>query len=209
MIGNQKDLAQYLGLNKSSVSRAVHAGRIQAEPDGRFDFEKCAAAWHASTGGRADLIARHAAQRGAAIPKGQPIPQNAPAASTAPTVPAAPVTDDLDIDLDSGNRNKAKALILHYENSLIKIEMSLRRALRYDLATALRESDSLGATLRAGLERVIDTCAPRLAATADPKTRHHILAQEMKRLRTLIKREMPRSLRRMREAGRGTGGTAT
>lgn len=205
MTGNQKELAIYLGLNKSSISRAVRDGRLQPEPNGLFDFEKCAAAWHNSAGGRADVAARHAAHRGATIPMGQPTPKNAPAASTTSTAPA---TDDLDIDLDSGNRNKAKALILHYENSIIKIEMALRRALRYDLATALRESDSLGATLRAGLERMIDTCAPRLAATTDPKIRHNILADEMKRLRTLIKREMPRSLRRMREAGRGTEGGA-
>ena len=81
MTGNQSELADFLGIHKATVSRAVRAGRLLAEPDGSFDFEKSAARWHATVGGRADVAARHAAQRGAGIPTGHRSAQNAPAAA--------------------------------------------------------------------------------------------------------------------------------
>ena len=52
--------------------------------------------------------------------------------------------------------------------------------------------------LRAGIERVIDQTAPRLAACANDLQRRQILDKEIARLRHIIKREMPRALRRMR-----------
>ena len=56
MTGNQTALADFLGIHKASVSRAVKAGRLVAEPDGSFDFDKNAALWHRTAGGRADLV---------------------------------------------------------------------------------------------------------------------------------------------------------
>jgi hypothetical protein len=201
MTGNQISLAAFLGVNKSSVSRAVKAGRIRPEADGRFDFEKCAAAWHASAGGRTDVAARHAAQRGAAIPK---------AAAAAENPPAAEFTPALGID-DSG-RAKAKTLLLHYENSQIKLEMALRRGLRYERQPARREGQGLGAMLRAGIERVIDQTAPRSAAAGSDLERRRIVEREIRRLRWMLKRELPRALRRMKEqgaAGTKVGGSGT
>lgn len=103
-----------------------------------------------------------------------------------------------DGDTDGSSRAKAKALLMHYENSTLKLEMALRRGLRFERAAVRRESAGLGAILRAGIERVIDQTAPRLAACANDLQRRQILDKEIARLRHIIKRELPRALRRMR-----------
>lgn len=197
MTGNQKDLARYLGVNKSSVCRAVKAGRVRAEADGSYDFEKCAAQWQSSAAGRTDVAARHATQRGAELPKSQQSPQNA----TTGQETAAPLEVDAGVANDS--RTAAKALLLHFENSSIKLEMALRRGMRFDRSIVKREAAALGAMVRAGVERVIDQAAPRLAAAGNDLERRRILDGEIRRLRWILKRELPRALRRMREHGMG------
>lgn len=190
MNGTRAAFAAHLGVHRSTITRAVDAGRIQLEADGSINFEKATAAWHASAGGRADVAARHAAQRGAAIPDSQPGQKNAPAARF----------DEFGAD---GHRADAKALLMHFENEIIKIEMALRRGLRFERAAVCREAASLGSTLRAGLERVIDQCAPRLAAIPDATERRRVIEKETRRLRWIFKREIPRALRRMKQAGQG------
>ena len=206
MNGTLSDFARHLGVNKSSVTRAVQAGRIQREADGSIDFAKATAAWNAGYAGRADVAARHAAQRGAAIPKAHPALENAPAAEFAQSTAG--------LGIDDGGRSKAKQALMHYENSIIKLEMALRRGMRYEKAAARREATSLGALLRAGIERVIDQTAPRLAAAGSDLDRRRIVAREIQRLRWVFKREMPRAVRRMKEQGAnggkvGAGGSAT
>lgn len=197
MTGNDSEFAAWLGVNKSTVSRARKAGRLVLAADGRVDFEASAAKWHATAGGRTDVAARHAAQRGAAIPTGQPRSENAPAAQESRRA-------DIELPEEDGTgRAHAKAALLHYENQQIKIEMALRSGLRLDRAAVKRESLGLGAMLRAAVERVIDQTAPRLAAASNELQRRQILAAEIRRLRWIMKRELPRSLRRMKEERSG------
>lgn len=196
MTGNDTEFARWLGVNKSSVSRARKAGRLVLADDGKVDFEQSAARWHETSGGRTDVAARHAANRGAAIPTPHPQQKNATAAQSATAVP----------EIDAGqtgneSRAKAKTLLLHYENAQIKLEMGLRRGLRLDRSAVKREAAGLGAMLRAGIERVIDQTAPRLAAAGSETERRRILAGEIKRLRWVFRRELPRALRRIKEAG--------
>ena len=66
---------------------------------------------------------------------------------------------------------------------------------RLKAANAKAEFDAM---LRAGIERVIDQTAPRLAASANGLQRRQILEAEIRRLKFIIKREIPRALRRMR-----------
>ena len=96
----------------------------------------------------------------------------------------------------------AKVALLHFENSAIKLEMALRRGLRLERAAIKREAHGLGAMLRAGVERVIDQTAPRLAAADSDLQRRQIVDAEIRRLRWIIKRELPRALRRMKDAGK-------
>lgn len=194
--GNDTEFARYLGVNKSSVSRARKAGRLVFTADGRVDFEASAQRWHETSGGRTDVAARHAANRGSAVPTHRPGQKNAPAARA-----EAGVGQEMESGSADSARSSAKAALLHYENSLIKLEMALRRGLRLDRKAVGHEALGLGAMLRAGIERVIDQTAPRIAAARDAESRQRILASEIGRLRWIIKREMPRALRRMREAG--------
>jgi hypothetical protein len=197
MHGTQKQLADHLGVHKSSVNRAVKAGRIAPEADGSFDFAKCTAAWHASSGARADVAARHAASRGRELPQAQPAPKTAQAPDLSQPLAG---TDGGD------SRRSAKTALMHFENSQIKLEMALRRGLRLEQGAVKREANGLGALMRAGLERVIDQTAPRLAASTQDLERRRLIAAEARRLAWIIKREFPRALRRMKEQGRGVDG---
>lgn len=193
--GNRSALARHFGVSRSTITRAVQAGRIVPEADGRFDFAACANAWAATAAGRADVAARHAKNRGAPIPDSQPGEKNATAADAGPE-------SEPDVTPDS-SRAKAKTLLMHYENSQIKLEMALRRGLRVDLAAARREAAGIGAMLRGGIERVIDMTAPRLAAASNDLERRVIVEREIRKLRWMIKRELPRGLRRMKEQWSG------
>ena len=195
-------LERHLGVNRSTVTRAVQAGRIAPDADGRFDFNACATAWHASAGGRTDVAARHAEKRGADIPQAHPSPKNAARAHAAAALPALDDTTDAQHG-NTSTRNKAKTLVLHYENSSIKLEMALRRFVRVIPQDAGREAAGLGSLLRAGIERVIDQTAPRLAAAGNELQRRQILDKELKHLRWMFKRELPRAVRRLQEQGAG------
>lgn len=197
MIGNDSEFAAWLGVNKSTVSRARKAGRLVLDAEGRVDFEASAAKWHETAGGRTDVAARHAAQRGAAIPTHIKFKENAPTARV-----------EAETGLDEGvatgiTRTSAKTALLHYENSIIKLDIALLRGLRLDRQSVGHEALGLGAMLRAGIERVIDQTAPRVAAAPHGLERRRVIADEIGRLRWIIKRELPRSLRRLREAGKG------
>lgn len=204
MNGTLADFARHIGVNKSSVTRAVQAGRIQKEADGSIDFAKAAAAWHANSGGRGDVAARHAAQRGRVVGSTHQSAENEPAGQIAQTAAI-----DTGIT-DTSGRQKAQTTRMHFENQQIKLEMALRRGLRFERSIVKREAHGLGAMLRAGIERVIDQTAPRLAAAGNELERRRIIEKEVKKLRWMVKRELPRSLRRMKEAGQkvGAGGTA-
>ena len=193
MTGNDSAFARWLGVNKSSVSRARHAGRLVLAADGQVDFEQSAARWHETSGGRTDVAARHAANRGAALPTARPVEENATERSAEDRAPMESADT-------SGRRAGAKAALLHYENSLIKLEMALRRGLRLDRAAIKRESLGLGAMLRAGIERVIDQTAPRLAVMTAPDRRRELLGAELRAVRRALRAEFPRALRRLRSA---------
>lgn len=207
MIGDQSAFARWMGVNKSNVSRAKAAGRLVLTADGLVDFEASAARWKTTAGGRADVADRHARERHAAG-RGGVLPTPQPSAEKSLSGRGEPTAGGI----SSEGRAAPQALRLKYENDQIKIEMALRRALRYELAATGREAAGLGAMVRAGLERVIDQTAPRLAAAPDALARRQIVEREVRRLRWVLKRELPRALRRMREAGRaakvGAGGTA-
>lgn len=180
-------------MNKSTISRARRAGRLVLTADGQVNFEASAAKWHETAGGRTDVAARHAAQRGAAIPTAHRNENATPRESAR----------DAGLDADTvsaDSRRGAKVALLHYENQTIKHEMALRRGLRVERAAMKREAQGLGAMIRAGADRVTDQTAPRLAATADANERRRILEKETRRLAWILKREFPRALRRMKDA---------
>ena len=192
----QSEFARQIGYDKSRITQLKRAGRIVMSADGRLVDVEASIARMAETAdpGRMDVTERHAANRASAG-------KVAASPSAAPNTPAPPPSiSETGLDLEPSGRTKAKALLMHFENSSLKLEMSLRRGLRFERSAVRREAASLGAMLRAGIERVIDQTAPRLAACSNDLERRVILDKEIHRLRSMIKREMPRALRRMKDA---------
>lgn len=99
--------------------------------------------------------------------------------------------------METGSRAKFKSMVMHYENQQIKIEMMMRRGLRFELAGIRQESQAIGNTLRASVERLIDQTAPRLAVMHSRADRARLITQELKKLNRIIKTEFPRALRRL------------
>ena len=187
----QSEFARQIGYDKSRITQLKQAGRIVMSPDGRRVDVEASIARMAETAdpGRHDVTERHAASR-ASVGK----------VATAPRQPEPQAAiSDSGLGLETSGRAKAKAALMHFENGMLKIDMALRRGLRFERAAVNRESTSLGALVRAGIERVIDQTAPRLAAAGTELERRVILDKEIQRLRYMIKREMPRALRKMKE----------
>lgn len=192
---SRREFAKLIGCSVGWVQKLVETGRCVLTADGKIDGPASRARVAATADpGRQDVADRHAeARRAAGKPSAAP---NIGAA--APNIPTEAPNIDAGLGVEAGVRAKAKALLMHYENSSLKLEMALRRGLRFERAAVKREAASLGAMLRAGIERVIDQTAPRLAAAGNELDRRQIIDQEIRRLRSMIKREMPRAMRRMR-----------
>lgn len=195
---NRAKFAARLGVARSTITRAVQAGRLVLHESGHILVEPSLKRWHETKGGRDDVEARHAKNRGAAIPLHQTGAENATAA---PETRNARATNAADDTIEGGTRASYKAAALKYENDAIKLEIALRRGHRYLLTTIRGEALGIGGTLRASIERLIDQTAPRLAVLTDPAARRQLLTAESAAIARVIKNEFPRALRRMqREA---------
>jgi exonuclease VII small subunit len=185
------DFSRRLGVARSTITRAVAAGRVLLDESGHVLIEQSLQRWHSTRGGRTDMQALHAAHRGAHIPQAGVSPTPAPENATSPAT-----------DGNSGaeaTRAQLKEAVLRFENNTIKLEMALRRHHRYQRQAVQREAHALGSTLRAAVERLVDELAPQLAMRTNPTERRRLLAIEIKQLTRLIKAEQLRAMRRLRE----------
>ncbi len=201
MIESKAAFARRLGVNKSTVTRAAEAGRIVLTARGQVEVEKSLERWHATKGARSDVAARHAENRGAEIPKADPAQKNAQEGRKKAGADSGAADGMPGVEQPGGTRARYKLAALHYENQSIKLEMALRRGLRYPLALVRQEAGGIGSTVRAAIERIIDQTAPRLAVMRDDLERRRLIDAEVRRVRWMLKRELPRALRRMRAAG--------
>lgn len=213
--------ARRLGVHKSTISRAISAGRLVLD-GGFLDVEVSLRLWQATKPGlRPDVLARHAAKRSPAIPGALPA---APAPCSAPEAAAAEAEDDdaaTDLDrLLGGDEDGESAqpddaagaprladytqALLASQNALARLSIQLRTHKRYPAGAIHDEAQALGATLRGALERLVDQTAPRLAVQRDPAARRALLVEQVKALGRTLRREMPRALRRLRLAGKKT-----
>jgi hypothetical protein len=142
-------------------------------------------------GGRTDVSARHAAERGAVLPTDAATQKNGTAGDFGRAA-GEPLPDATLGATPGGGRTAAKAALMHYENQAIKLEMALRRHLRYEIAGVKREGHALGAMVRAGCERLVDQTAPRLAVMTNELDRRRLIERELRRLRAMLRRELPR-----------------
>ena len=189
--------ARRLNWNRSTVTRAAQAGRLVLS-GALVDVEASLARLKATEGGRADVAARHAAERGQGGASPIPATENAAAAKRAPRSAendAAPTSDT-----DGTGRARYKAITLQFENQQIKLGMAMARGLRFNRKDLAREATALGAIVRSAVERVIDQTAPRLAVMTDADRRRDLLGAELRAVRHALRAEFPRALRRLRSA---------
>lgn len=212
-IETRAQFAKRLGVNRSTITRAIQAGRLVIHESGHILVEASLKAWHDSKGHRSDMESRHAQKRGAVIPGEGESVENATAARKTASARQQQRNSNDNMDDGSGlggsgaaptpgSRASYKALAMKYENDAIKLQMALRRGQRFPVDDLKREAMGIGGTLRAALERLIDQTAPRLAVLKDPAQRRQLLAAECRAIGRVIRSEFPRALRRMNKAGK-------
>lgn len=212
-IESMAKFAARLGVARSTITRAAQAGRLVMHETGKVLVEPSLKRWHETKGGRDDMEAMHAKNRGSDIPEAGDGQKNAQQGQENASTGNAGDRNkrnsggnsgetDGSEGVEAGSRASYKAMILKFENDLIKLEMSLRRGHRYQLDAIRHEASSIGGTLRAGLERLIDQTAPRLALITDPAARRRLLQSESRALARIIKNEFPRAMRRMQRAAK-------
>ena len=200
---NMSDFAKRLGIHKSNITRGARAGRVIINKNGHVEVEASLKRWHETKGHRPDVAARHAAHRGSEIPIVIQADDRSATAQIYTTRTQSSATSPALTDSEGRTRHKADAM--QYENQIIGIEMDLRRGQRYRVEDVKREAHGIGATLRAAMERLIDQTAPRLAVMSDETERKKLLATELRRMQRLIKTDLPRALRRLRQSGAKKG----
>ena len=190
--------ARRLGVNRSTVTRAVQDGRLVLTDTGRILVEPSLCRWHETKGGRTDVEARHAQYRGEGAPVAAMDGENA--------TESREITDKAQSAVSEtegkGGRAKFKALALDFENQAIRLEIALRQFQRYPLAAIEKEGAAIGGVVRSVLERLIDQTAPRLASLPSPDDRRRLLEAEVRAARRAVNGEFPRALRRLREKER-------
>lgn len=210
--------ARRLGVHKSTISRAIAAGRLHLD-GGFLDVGASLRLWESTKPGlRPDVQARHAAKRAQAMAEAGPAcatPRSAQQRHGEDVKPAADDDRDVVADLPELPADPAAAAgaprladytqsLLASQNALARLVIQLRTHKRYSADAIHDEAQSLGATLRGALERLVDQTAPRLAVQADPAARRALLDEQVKSLGRTLRREMPRALRRLRLAGKKT-----
>lgn len=199
--------ARLLGVHKSTVTRAIASGRLIIGDDGRLDVAENLKRWESTRSGtRPDVAARHQAHRIAAgIVTPAPAPEIASATQETPAVASIQQTADQAESEETLQDYQTRKITA--ENNLVKLGMALRAHRCYPLDDIRREALTIGATLRASLERLVDQTAPRLAIMTTPQERLALLQQEVARLRAITNAEFPRALRRLRTRSDKLGGS--
>jgi hypothetical protein len=193
MTEKPSEFARRLGVNKSTVCRAIQSGRLLA-PGGMLDVEDNLRRWEATKPGtRHDVAARHAAQRAAAIP-------SPPGATETPQSAIADVSDSAEDD-GPGIAHYRKVELIAAINTA-KLDIALRTGERFPVADIGSHAGALGATLRASLERLVDTTAARLTLAHTNAARVELIKAETTSIRRLMTKQFVRSIRALRESAK-------
>jgi hypothetical protein len=188
MTETPSEFARRLGVNKSTVCRAIQEGRLLAS-GGKLDVADNLRRWEATKPGtRADVAARHAAKRVKAIPL-------VPGAKTTPQNAITAVEEVPGI----ADYRKAELMAAI---STAKLEIALRTGERFPVADIGSHAGALGATLRASLERLVDTTAARLTLATTNESRVDLIRAETASIKRLMTKQFVRSIRALRESAK-------
>ena len=177
--------AKLQGWSPSYLTKLSGQERLVLNESGLVMVEASLDKIKATAGARSDVAARNARLR--KTKNTQTTTQNEPLATLHIALEQLP----------EGSRAKCKAMVLHYQNNLLKLNMAMDQRLRFDHRAVLDEAAGIGNTLRAAIERLIDTTAPRLAIAKTREERARILQLEISLMRKTIKNTFPRALLRL------------
>lgn len=209
--------ARRLGVNRSTISRAIQSGRLLVDDRGLLDVQINMHRWAETIASkRPDVAARHQDARSpedqASYAAAQVIAQAQRTATHAHLPELSPREQDglldatetedqaadLHLSIEPGTLNWWMAQKIRAQNDLVLLEMGMRAHRRYDLADITHEARAIGAVLRLAFDRMVDQIAPTLALQKAPERRHALIQSEVATVRRVIRLEFPRSLRRLR-----------
>lgn len=181
----------------SYITELIRHGRLVLTADGKkIEVEASLALLEKTASGLNPAVAaRHAQVR---QQKNKPAALQALAPDTPKPIKTRKPKTTAHVD-DDTSRAHYERVSQHFKNSKKALEFDLYMGRRFGLVAARREAMSLGNTLRATLERLIDQTAPRLAVMGHTQDRLHLLQTEIKLLTSIIKAEYPRALRRLKK----------
>lgn len=191
-------MARVLGVHKSSVSRAIAAGRLTIGSDGRLDEQQALQQWaNTRHGGRPDVAERLALARAEAVHRAEPGP------GVSSDSKALPEHAEPDTEADPGTLQAYRIQRMTAENARLLLALDLTTFRRYSAERVFAEAHGLGATLRAQGERLVDQIAAQIAARASAEERLMIIEAEVRRLSRAVRASFPAALRRVRQGVEG------
>jgi hypothetical protein len=182
---SRANFARLLGVNRSSVTRWAESGRLVLDAGGRVEVEASRQRLAETSAGRDDVAARHAIERGAAIPEPQAAAENAPAGATGVNTSAPRVGGESRSDAQA--RKEAAAA------DLLEIELAQKRGQmipKEDVDAALK---AFAASVRARLDVLADQLAPMVAPVADLDEVHALLSEHARGVLSSVADDMARA----------------
>lgn len=175
-----KQFAEHIGRSPSYVTKLKDDGRLVLAKDGRVRVKASLKRIAETAGGRDDVSERHANER-----------------------VSRTRLSSVQHNSASGSRAQAQKSLLEYEVKLGQLNLGMQIGHRFYIDAAEREAVELGAMMRGGIERLIDSTSPRITGASNRQDSARIIRAEIVRLRSVFKRELPRALRRLRDNGNG------
>jgi len=194
---NQTAFARRIGVSRVTIGKAVKTGRLILS-DGKLHIADSLRRWESTKPGtRPDVAARHAANRAAAMPSPQVATKTQQNAIT-----AASESDDGEPEEDGPGIAHYRKVELIAAINTAKLEIALRTGERFPVADIGSQAGALGATLRASLERLVDTTAARLTLAHTNAARVELIKAETTSIRRLMAKQFVRSIRALRESAK-------
>lgn len=198
--GNQVEYAKHRGVSKVAVNKAIKAGRISIDADGKIDFAKADAQWSANSLQRRTPLAELARQaeaeakaaakpaaphksksRAASVPAASPLPASIPDAFEGETGPDW----GADMPLEDGQAPSlavARAWRETYQARLARLKLDEAQGKLIDAEKARLSQFNLARKARDMLMGIADRLAPVLAGESDPFAIHTLLNDEHRRI---------------------------
>lgn len=180
--------ADLLGVNRSTVTRWADAGRLVLDKHGNVIVEPSRARLIETGGGRDDVAARHAANRGAAISEHQSGAENAPAAGKGPATGGNNRATMGGVE----TRTEAQARKEAVAADLLEIELAQKRGNLVPKEAVDAALKAFATSARSRLDVLPDQLAPVIAPVSDLDEVHALLAEYARDVQASIADDMMR-----------------